>query len=54
MILTTFWLSKCILWERAFLRTHGVPEAQVMSADGSYMARAFLKGWFSCVRRKQK
>jgi len=51
MIVTTFWRSKLILMEREILRAYGVPEDKVMSADGSYMTWAFLKGWFSCLRR---
>lgn len=53
MIITTFWRSKLILMERKMLRYYHIPEDQVMAADGSFLANAFIKGWLSALRRNR-
>jgi hypothetical protein len=52
--ITTFWLSKLILMERNMLIHYGAADADVLRrADGSFMIKAFLAGWYSALRRSK-
>jgi hypothetical protein len=50
--ITKLWKFTLVIMERNLLRYYGVPEDKVLTADGSFMECAFLKGWQSCMRRK--